>query len=414
MKKYMLFTLCLFLTACGTFDVRIQISPKATETPLSNATAALEPVFSPTATGSQAAADVGSTATSEVYTAISGREAHPCALTVVGAVKCWGLNNYGQLGDGTTSVSLMPVNVSALGSGVPAIWVGEWYSCALTAAGAVMCWAMNHDGQLGNGRTTDSPTRVAVSGLGSGITAVKAGRSNTCVLTQAGGVKCWGLNDAGQLGNGTTINSLLPVDVSGLSSGVTAISIGASHTCALTTAGAVKCWGLNADSELGNGTTTNATTPVDVNGLGSGIPAISAGVVHNCALTTAGAVKCWGSNYIGQLGIGTVANSTVLVGVSGLGSGITAISAGTADTCALTTGGTVKCWGLNADGELGNGTTIDSTTPVDVRGLGSGVTAIAAGAQSCALIAGTVIKCWGLNSMVNVNIVGQIAEIATP
>src|SRR5258706_427106 len=312
MKKYMLFTLCLFLTACGTFDVRIQISPKATETPLSNATAALEPVFSPTATGSQAAADVGSTATSEVYTAISGREAHPCALTVVGAVKCWGLNNYGQLGDGTTSVSLMPVNVSALGSGVTAISVGAWYTCALTTAGAVKCWGMNHDGQLGNGTTTDSPT------------------------------------------------------------------------------------------------------PVDVSGLGSGITAISAGVVHNCALTTAGAVKCWGSNYIGQLGIGTVANSTVLVGVSGLGSGITAISAGTADTCALTTGGTVKCWGLNADGELGNGTTIDSTTPVDVRGLGSGVTAIAAGAQSCALIAGTVIKCWGLNSMVNVNIVGQIAEIATP
>lgn len=205
-----------------------------------------------------------------------------------------------------------------------------------------------------------------VSGLGSGIAAIAAGRDHTCALTTGGGVKCWGRNWAGQLGDETTTNRNTPVDVSGLGGGVAAIATGQSHTCALTTSGGVKCWGANGSGQLGDGTTTNRTTPVDVVGLGSGVAAIAAGERHTCALTTGGGVKCWGSNGSGQLGDGTWTQRNTPVDVSGLGSGVQAIAAGGSHTCALTTGGGVRCWGWDGYGQLGLGTIIYRTTPVDV------------------------------------------------
>ncbi len=257
-------------------------------------------------------------ATAAATTAVSAGGAHTCALTSAGGVECWGYNAYGELGDGTATTKTTPVAVSGLSSGVIAVSAGGFHTCALTSAGAVKCWADNEEGQLGDGTTTNKATPVAVSGLSSGVTAISAGGAHTCALTSAGAVECWGDNGFGELGDGTTTNKVTPVAVSGLSSGVTAISAGEHHTCALASAGGVKCWGDNVFGQLGDGTTTNKATPVAVSGLSSGVIAISAGAYHACALTSAGAVKCWGFNEYGQLGDGPTTTKTTPVSVSGL------------------------------------------------------------------------------------------------
>jgi len=305
------------------------------------------------------------------YRSISFGYAHACALLSTGAVKCWGYNISGQLGDGTSGTNrLTPVSVSTLGAGVTVISAGGSSTCALLSSGAVKCWGANGDGRLGDGSTTDSNIPVSVSGLNSGVIAISVGGSSTCALLSSGAVKCWGANGDGQLGDGSTTDSNIPGSVSGLSSGVTAISVGGSSACALLSTGAVKCWGLNSFGQLGDGSTTNRLTPVDVSGLSSGVTAISASYLHSCALLSTGAVKCWGANGDGRIGDGTTTGRLTPVSVSGLSSGVTAISVGLFSTCALLSTGAVKCWGDNTLGELGDGTSgTNRLTPVDVLGL---------------------------------------------
>jgi alpha-tubulin suppressor-like RCC1 family protein/pimeloyl-ACP methyl ester carboxylesterase len=334
----------------------------------------------------------------EQAAAIAAGYGHTCAVTAGGGVKCWGWNPFGQLGDGTTADRHTPVNVSELTSGVTAIAAGGLHTCALTTGGGVKCWGWNERGQLGDGTTVNRHTPVDVSGLTSGVVAIATGQWHTCALTTGGGVKCWGWNEHGQLGDGTTTNRLVPADVSGLASGVAAFAAGWSHSCALTTGGGVKCWGWNEYGQLGDGTTTNHPTPVNVSGLASGVAAIVAGWSHTCALTTGGGIKCWGHNYYGQLGDGTATDHYIPVDVSELSSGVAAIAASGWHTCALTTGGGIKCWGHNGSGQLGDGTASQRLAPVDINGLTSGVAAVAAGgSQICALTTGGGIKCWGSN-----------------
>jgi alpha-tubulin suppressor-like RCC1 family protein len=300
----------------------------------------------------------------------SGIGHHGCALTAAGGVECWGNNNVLQLGPATGGTSDTPVAVQGLTSGFTAVGVGYEHSCAINDSGALKCWGGNDHGELGTGSTSShSSGPVNVAGLTSGVTAVDGGYQYTCAVV-AGGARCWGNNGSGQLGDGTTTQRLVPVPVTGLGSGVTDIDTGYEHSCALTAAGGVKCWGDNNVGQLGIPTgIPSSHVPVDVTGLTSGVAAIGMGYEHSCALTATGGVKCWGSNSNGQLGNGTTIDSSTPVNVFGLSSGVVALAVGESHNCAITVARAAKCWGANFYGQIGNGNTTFSPTPANVIGL---------------------------------------------
>jgi alpha-tubulin suppressor-like RCC1 family protein len=321
---------------------------------------------------------------------VSVGAAHACALTSVGGVKCWGSNENGQLGDGTTTGRRTAVDVVGLGSGVRAISAGGFSTCALTSAGGVKCWGANSEGQLGDTTLADRSTPVNVVGLSSGVAAISAGGQSTCALTTAGGVKCWGENSAGGVGDGTNIGRTTPTDVVGLARGMTAISASAGHACALTTSGGAKCWGMNRGGAIGDGTGWNRYEPVDVVGLSSPLTAIDASGDGVCGLTKQGGVMCWGD-------VGDDEGHTLKwapTAIEGLSSGLAAVSM----PCVLTVSGGVQCWGLNNVGQIGNGTSDYQNyhPPTNVLGLTSGVIAIqASGQQRFAITSAGAIKAWG-------------------
>ncbi len=352
------------------------------------------------------AGSVEGLASQGLISAISAGTYHTCAVTNSGGLKCWGRNEYGQLGDGSTTERDTPVDVVGLSSGVMAVSAGNEHTCALLIGGAVKCWGRKNHGQLGDMTNEERHTPVNVYNLSSGIMKISIGQSHmvggeshTCALTSGGAVKCWGYNGSGELGDGTIIDRIYPVNVINLSSGVMDISAGSDYTCAVTTSGAAKCWGLNADGKLGDGTYDARSTPTDVDGLSNGVAAITTGENHTCALISGGAFKCWGNNWPGKLGNGLMDGSPSPVDVYGISSGGTAISAGGTHTCGLISGGAAKCWGDNWYGQLGVGTnTSYYVTPADVAGLFSGVLAISAGYEhTCALLSGGNVKCWGWN-----------------
>ena len=249
--------------------------------------------------------------------ALSAGAGSTCAINAAGAVKCWGRGREGQLGDGSAADSPVPVGVVRLSSNAIAVATGGSSTCALTTAGAVKCWGWNHHGELGDDSTAASPVPMEVVGLSACVSAVSTGM-HTCALTAGGAAKCWGLNSNGELGINSYTDSHVPVDVAGLSSGVLGISVGGVHTCAVADFGAVKCWGWRTSGQLGNGYgTETGLVPVDVVGLSSGVIDVSSGYAHTCALTAAGAVRCWGSNRAGALGDGAPTRRRVTVDVIG-------------------------------------------------------------------------------------------------
>jgi alpha-tubulin suppressor-like RCC1 family protein len=352
---------------------------------------------------SQAPAEfVGPAATG--YVTISASSYSTCALTTTGGVKCWG--------SGWSIESLVPVDVSGLTSGVSAISVGHNHTCALTTTGGVKCWGSNEYGQLGNNSTVDSLVPVDVVDLTSGVSAIGVGENHTCALTTTGGVKCWGSNYlgsqyVGQLGNNSGVNSLVPVD--SILGGISSISVGDYHSCAVwNTGGGVTCWGYNYYGQLGNNLTDNSPHPVYVIGS-QGMTAVSAGARHTCGITASGGAKCWGSNEYGQLGRDFPGgNRLVPADVHDLTTGVSAISAGVLHTCAVTTTGRAECWGYNYYGALGNNDQRDSGVPVDVTGLTSGASVISAGYyHTCAVTTTGGAKCWGQNDQ------GQLGNNST-
>ncbi|MEX2159358.1 MAG: hypothetical protein WEB04_08150, partial [Dehalococcoidia bacterium] len=335
--------------------------------------------------------------------AVSAGSAHTCAISASsGSVLCWGSNAYGQLGDGTTTSRLTPTAVIGLQNAI-AIAAGQRHTCAVTIGGAAVCWGDNGQGQLGDGRAcgTICAQPVAVTGLSSGIEAVATGLLHSCALTGAGDVRCWGNNFHGQIGN-NQVGTLVTVPAAAVSLGGDAASIAAGdwHSCAVTGAGAAKCWGENLNGQIGNGLFgVNQPSPASVIRLGGSAVDIAGGERHTCAVLSSGAIACWGRNDFGQLGTGSSGPlQTTPVGVAGLQGAANAIAAGGNHNCAVAAGSSVWCWGSNGSGELGDGTMITRAAPVEVAEL-IDTLAVAAGlSHSCALDVVGRLSCWGNNA----------------
>ena len=363
------------------------------------AVAVLSAAFLPAAPGARAAALPGRAAGHPAHAATR----HLARAATGGALLAWGDGASGQLGNGTTTDRHLPAAVHLpVTTKITEVRAGCFHTVALTSTGKVLAWGFNNLGQLGNGTNTDSTTPVKVTlPVGVKVTQVRAGCFDSLALTSTGKVLAWGANDFGQLGNGTTVDSDVPRNVS-LPNGTTvkAIAAGEAHSLALTSTGQVLAWGFNADGELGDGTTTNRHRPVSVAlPAGASVTGIAAGEFHSLAITSTGRALAWGFNNQGELGNGTDQPSDVPVPVSlPTGTTVKAVIAGCEHSLAITTAGQVLAWGFNADGELGNGTTTDSTTPV-LASLPAGTTvkAIRAGCfHTVALTSGAQILAWGL------------------
>ena len=375
---------------------------------------------------------------------------HTSAVQVPGGLRCWGSNSSGQLANGVEPRSASP-STPALGDG-QGVSMNRGHACAVRADGTVQCWGSNDDGQLGDGTRTTSALPVTVQGV-TGAVTVDAGERHSCATLAAGGVSCWGDNDSGQLGNDSYNDSLTPVPVSGLSGTIVdEVAAGFSHTCAQLEDGSLRCWGSNQYGQLGTGTTTargcprpsraSRTQPTSPSpappparppstvrsGAGGGTPTSSSATARPptvrprsswpgsperprstartsppAALRSDGRITCWGGlNTWGQLGGGVAGSPVTPVQVAGITDAVSA-SIGSSSACAVLSGGTTKCWGLNTSGQLGdgnygplpNGNQRLSLTPITVVGIGDATDVSVASGAACVRRVGGQVQCWG-------------------
>lgn len=272
---------------------------------------------------------------------------------------------------------------------------GSWVNTCAVVGGGAKCWGGNYDGQLGNNGSIDSFAPVDVIGLTRGVSKIAIGGSAACALSVTGGVSCWGLNTNGQLGSGTTaLRHRTAVPVVGLSRGVNEIVLGSDHGCARI-GSRVKCWGGNEVGQLGDGTKTMSRVPVDVIGLDDDVTALSSSGSHTCALERSGTVKCWGRGERGQLGNGSIDDRFLPTAMT-LSAKATFVSAGHEHTCVALETGKVVCAGRNDLGQLGDGTLEDAASPHPVLLAESAVSVAAGGYHSCAITNAGRAHCWGL------------------
>jgi cysteine-rich repeat protein len=290
---------------------------------------------------------------------------------------------------------------------VPLLALGSRHSCAIVPAGGVKCWGRNDNGELGNGTLSPSLSPVAVEGLPDAA-ALSLGVGFSCAVESPETVKCWGLNDRGQLGSGDTMNSPTPVTVEGLPAAtVMALAVGGSHSCAALDNGEAWCWGANDHGQLGVADPDFSPLPVKAGPLVGSVRSLTAGENHTCGVLDGGIVLCWGCNDFGQLGNGTLEGGAGPVEVKGLKAPALLVAAGRSHSCALLEDGGIMCWGRNVEGQLGNGETEDAPSAVSVAGLAGAAIDLEAGGHTCAVLSSGIVDCWGNNAQ------GQLGDGST-
>ena len=315
-------------------------------------------------------------------------------------MRCWGYNNYGQLGLGNTATTPIPPLNNILRN-VSQISAGQMFTCVVMQfTNGVRCWGDNSVGQLGDNTTNTRFTPPSFDVI-TGVLQISAGGNHVCVvMVLNNGVRCWGSNNQGQIGDGTPFNRLVPDSVDLISS-IAMVSCGQGHTCVLSLQGGVKCWGSNDYGELGDGTTTSRVRP-PLNDFMTGVVQVACGLSHTCAVTTNTGVKCWGKNDYGQVGAGTVSrgrNVTVVPGVINVRKLI--LTPSTDETCVIiqsnTTNGGLLCWGANINGQVGLGNKLPQNSPPANLTIVNVTFASTGEASACAVSNGAV-RCWGDNS----------------
>jgi alpha-tubulin suppressor-like RCC1 family protein len=335
---------------------------------------------------------------------------HTCVIKDDGTVWCFGGNSDYQLGNSSylSSDSTTPVQIAGFGAGRTAVKIaaGERHTCALLDNSTVWCWGANSYLELGTASGNQAnPVQVP---LGSGITATDlfAGGAASCALTSDNRLTCWGRNHMGQIGNGTTqVNGgVAPTAASNIPTSFVPAHVdpGGRHVCAAATAGAVWCWGDDNRNQLGTAAdgavAVNVPGPVDTV---TGARSVATGLEYSCAVGTDTTVACWGRNNLGQLGRGSLTPATSAAPVTvTVGASVAKVAAGKAFACALTTGGAVWCWGDNAAGQVGDANAASPrASAVQVSGLGgTAVDVVAGGSHACAVLSTGDVRCWGDNS----------------
>ena len=351
---------------------------------------------------------------------IAAGDKHTCAIAVNDTIWCWGDNTYSQLGSAVfpDGISLMPIQTTALpGLRIPRrIVAGANHTCVLATDGTVWCWGQNGNGNLGDGSFLNQGDPVQAV-LGGTATMVAAGGSTTCAALSDNSLKCWGKGSSGQIGNGaTSLSNGTPVYTSFVPASFTVahLEIGSTHSCAISVAGAAWCWGQYTNGRLGTTALSNAVTPTATASLGGTASEVAAGGAHTCALLTNGNISCFGNNNTGQLGqaLTTAASSTPTLVT--LAATATHVSAGSQFTCALLSTAAVQCFGQNASGQLGSGSSGSARqTPDAVTGLTGTVVDVTTGTNhACAVMSTGQVRCWGQNDQGQLGI-GTQSDVAT-
>lgn len=343
------------------------------------------------------------------WSTVSAGVQHTCAINAAQNLYCWGDASRGQIGDGTSGdghTRGTPTRVGGVG-----VWAsvsaGGQHTCGITEASNLYCWGRNDFGQVGDGTQDDRPTMKRVGGVGVWI-AVSAGGFHTCGITEAKNLYCWGRNYNGEIGDGTSGNNRLALTRIGGAGVWSQVSLGDQSSCGITTADNLYCWGWNQEGQIGDGTKEDKHALTRIGGAGVWASIAPSTTYHTCGITLAKNLYCWGNNAAGQIGDGTTGTDRVVptkVGGSGVWS---AADGGIYHSCGITSARNLYCWGNNSRGQIGDGTTRTFQLAMKRVG-GSGVWArLATGSEhTCGITVGKNLYCWGHNQY------GQIGDGST-